>query len=189
MKNQGNFKKVMYTVSFVSALLTVILFAINNFINSAILLALAVTSMTVAYHFCIRLVIGNIIPLFKVKINTESRYFQVSETEKSIYKKFKVKDWKSGVPTYNPDEFDIRKNSVEQLIINGCNSEIVHTANIVASYIPILFSIWFNSLPVFIVTSVFASIYDLQFVVLQRYNRPRLLKSIKRRRNDTKSIL
>lgn len=176
MKNQSNFKKVMYTVSFVSALLTVILFAVNNFINSAILLALAVTSMTVAYHFCIRLVIGNIIPLFKAKINADSRYFKVSETEKSIYKKIKIKDWKSGVPTYNPDEFDIKKNSVEQLIINGCNSEIVHTANIFASYIPMLFSIWFNSLPVFIITSVLASIYDLQFVVLQRYNRPRLIK-------------
>lgn len=176
MKNKSNFKKVMYTVSFISALLTVILFIVNNFINSAILLALAVTSMTVAYHFCIRLVIGNIIPLFKVKIKTESRYFQVSETEKNIYKKLNIKSWKSRVPTYNPDEFDIKKNSVEQLIINCCNSEIVHTANIFASYIPILFSIWFGSLPVFIITSVFASIYDLQFVVLQRYNRPRLIK-------------
>lgn len=182
MKNQSNFKKVMYTVSFVSALLTVILFAINNFINSEILLALAVTSLTVAYHFCMRLIIGNIIPLFKAKINTESRYFQVSETEKSIYKKLNIKSWKSGVPTYNPDEFDIKKNSVEQLIINCCNSEIVHTANIFASYIPILFSIWFNSLPVFIITSVLASIYDLQFVALQRYNRPRLLKIAEKRK-------
>ncbi|MDE5569406.1 MAG: hypothetical protein K2I82_01975 [Ruminococcus sp.] len=31
-------------------------------------------------------------------------------------------------------------------------------------------------MPVFIITSVFASIYDLQFVILQRYNRPRLIK-------------
>lgn len=176
MKNQSNFKKAMYTVSFVSVLLTVILFAVNNFINSAVLTALAVTAMTVAYHFCIRLAIGNIIPLFKSKIKTESRYFQVSETEKNIYRKFNVKSWKSKVPTYNPDEFDIKKNSAEQLIINCCNSEIVHTANIFASYIPILFSIWFDSLPVFIVTSVFAGIYDLQFVILQRYNRPRLIK-------------
>lgn len=182
MKNQSNFKKAMYTVSCVSVLLTVILFAVNNFINSAILLALAVTAMTVAYHFCIRLVIGNIVPLFKAKINTESKYFQVSETEKSIYKKLNIKSWKSRVPTYNPDEFDIKKNSVEQLIINCCNSEIVHTVNIFASYIPILFSIWFNSLPVFIITSVLASIYDLQFVVLQRYNRPRLLKIAEKRK-------
>ncbi|MDE6519003.1 MAG: hypothetical protein K2K91_00870 [Ruminococcus sp.] len=181
MKNQSNLKKVMYTVSFVSALLTVILFVINNFVNSEIMLALAVTSLTVAYHFCIRLIIGNIIPLFKAKINTENRYFQVSETEKNIYKKLNIKSWKSGVPTYNPDEFDIKKNSVEQLIINCCNSEIVHTANIFASYIPILFSIWFNSLPVFIITSVLASIYDLQFVALQRYNRPRLLKIAEKR--------
>ncbi|MDE5558828.1 MAG: hypothetical protein K2J32_14270 [Ruminococcus sp.] len=177
MKNHVNFKKVMHTLSFASTLLTIILFALNNFINSGILLALAVTSMTSAYHFDIRLIIGYIIPLFKGKINVDSRYFKVSETEKNIYKKLNVKKWKSRVPTYNPDEFDIKKNSIQQLIINCCNSEIVHTANIFVSYIPILFSIWFNSLFVFIITSVLASIYDLQFVILQRYNRPRLIKS------------
>ncbi|MDE6781517.1 MAG: hypothetical protein K2J40_08675 [Ruminococcus sp.] len=137
---------------------------------------MAVTSMTFAYHFDIRLIIGHIIILFKEKINTDSRYFKVSETEKNIYKKLNIKSWKSRVPTYNPDEFDIKKNSIEQLIINCCNSEIVHTVNIFASYIPILFSIRFGSLPVFIITSVSASIYDLQFVLLQRYNRPRLIK-------------
>lgn len=177
MKNQSNFKKIMHTFSFMFTLLTVILFTANNFINSGILLFSAVTCMTFAYHFDIRLVIGCIIPIFKEKINVDSRYFKVSETEKNIYKKLNIKSWKSRVPTYNPDEFDIKKNSIEQLIINCCNSEIVHTANIFASYIPILFSIWFNSLPVFIITSVLASIYDLQFIVLQRFNRPRLIKS------------
>lgn len=183
MKNQSNFKKVMQTLSFVSTLLTIILFALNNLINSGILLALAITSMTFAYHFDIRLIIGHIIILFKGKINVDSRYFKVSETEKNIYKKLNVKNWKSRVPTYNPDEFDIKKNSIEQLIINCCNSEIVHTVNIFASYIPILFSIWFNSLPVFIITSVLASIYDLQFVILQRYNRPRLIQTAEKRKN------
>lgn len=176
MKNNTNFKKAMLIISFMSTLLTIILFTVNNFISSEILLSLAVTSITVAYHFVIRLIIGYITPLFKEKINVDSRHFKVSETEKNIYKKLNVKNWKSKVPTYNPDEFDIKKNSVQQLIINCCNSEIVHTANIFASYIPVLFSIWFNSLPVFIITSVLASIYDLQFVVLQRYNRPRLIK-------------
>lgn len=177
MKNHISFKKVMYIISFMSTLLTIILFTANNFISSGILLTLAVTSMTFAYHFVIRLIIGYIITLFKRKINVDSRHFKVSETEKNIYKKLNVKNWKSKVPTYNPDEFDIKKNSIQQLIINCCNSEIVHTVNIFASYIPILFSIWFNSLPVFIITSVLASIYDLQFVILQRYNRPRLIKS------------
>lgn len=187
MKNKSNFKTGMYFIASVSTLLTVILFVVNHFISAEILLTLAVTSMTIAYHFDIRLIIGNIVPLFKEKINADSRYFQVSETEKSIYRKFNLKKWKSGVPTYNPDEFDIKKNSIEGLIINGCNSEIVHTANIVASYIPIVFSVWFNSLPVFVITSVLASIYDLQFVALQRYNRPRLLKIAEKRKKEKKS--
>ncbi len=171
----------MYGISFISALLTVILFTVNKFVRSGIVLSSAVTAMTFAYHFIIRLIIGHVVTLFKGKINVNSRYFKVSETEKNIYKKLNIKKWKTNVPTFNPDEFDIKKNSVRQLIINCCNAEIVHIANIFASYIPILFSIWFDSLHVFIITSVLASIYDLQFVVLQRYNRPRLIKSAHRK--------
>lgn len=181
VKKNISFRKIMYVISFVSASLTIIFFALNSLISSGILLTLAVTSMTFAYHFIVRLIIGYIVTLFKRKINTDSRYFRVSETEKSIYKKLNVKKRKTNIPTYNPDEFDIKKNSLRQIIINNCNAEIVHTVNIFASYIPIFFSIWFGTVHVFIITSVLASIYDLQFVVIQRYNRPRLIKSVHRR--------
>lgn len=84
MKNHISFKKVMYIIAFVSTLLTIIFFAVNKFISSGILLTLAVTAMTFAYHFIIRLIIGHIVTLFKEKINVDSRYFKVSETEKNI---------------------------------------------------------------------------------------------------------
>jgi len=47
-----------------------------------------------------------------------------------------------------------------------CNSEIIHTINAVISYLPLIFISWFGSPIIFIVTSIFASIYDLQFVII-----------------------
>ena len=171
----------MYIISIVSASLTIIFFALNSLISSGILLTLAVTSMTFAYHFIVRIIIYHIITSCKGKINTDSNYFRVSEIEQNIYKKLNVKKRKADIPTFNPEDFDIKKNSVRQIILNGCNAEIIHTVNIFASYISVIFSIWFGTVHVFIITSVLASIYDLQFVVIQRFNRPRLIKSAYRR--------
>lgn len=181
MKKQSNFKTAMISIAAVSTLCTVILFIIYKIYGASILKTLAITSLTIAFHFDSRLLIGNIMPLFKHKINPNAPYFQLKKSEEILYKKLNVKSWKSKVPTYDPDEFDIKKHSVDELIVNTCNSEIIHTLNIIISYIPILFSIWFDSLPVFIITSVLASIYDLQFVILQRYNRPRLFKLLNRK--------
>lgn len=176
MKKQSNFKTGMIFIAIASTLCTVILFILHGICDVGLVKTFAITTLTIAFHFDSRLLIGNIMPLFKHKINPNAPYFQLKKGEEKIYKKLNVKSWKSKVPTYDPDEFDIKKHSVDEIIINTCNSEIIHTLNIFISYIPVLFSIWFDSLPVFIITSVLASIYDLQFVILQRYNRPRLIK-------------
>lgn len=188
MKNKkwSKFKIGMYLIAVVSTILTVALFVLNELCNIEILKTFAITFMTIAYHFDIRLIIGNVIPKFKGRINTDSRYFQSAEIEKIFYEKIKVKSWKSKVPTYNPDEFDMKKHSVEELIINTCLSEIIHTVNVIISYIPIIFSIWFGAAAVFIITSVLASVYDLQFVILQRYNKPRLLRIAERKHKGGK---
>lgn len=61
-----------------------------------------------------------------------------------------------------------------------CQSEIVHETIVVFSFLPIVSVVWFGSLPVFIITSVLSAGFDLMFVVMQRYNRPRIIKLIKR---------
>ncbi len=40
----------------------------------------------------------------------------------------------------------------------------------------LLAAVRFGTLPVFLATSVFTAICDLSFVILQRYNRPRIIK-------------
>ena len=58
------------------------------------------------------------------------------------------------------------------------HSELVHIAISFFSYTPLLLSIFWNylqdSIIIFFITSVFASLVDMTFVIAQRYNRPRV---------------
>ena len=51
---------------------------------------------------------------------------------------------------------------------------------IVFSFLPVFAAIPFGSLPVFVITSVLAACYDAIFVVMQRYNRPRIMRLIEK---------
>lgn len=48
------------------------------------------------------------------------------------------------------------------------------------SFLPIVSGIWFGAYPVFIITSVLSALFDLIFVVMQRYNRQRVLRLLQR---------
>lgn len=183
MNKWSGFKKFMIISAIISTILTILIFILYKIIEGEILETLSITFFTIAYHLDIRLIIGNIIPLYKNKININSKYFELKKFEDVLYKKIKVKKWKSKVPAYSPEEFDINKQTLEEIVRNICNSEIVHTANIIASYIPLFFIIFFGTPAVFIITSVLVSLIDLFLVIIQRYNRPRLIKVIGKMKN------
>lgn len=48
------------------------------------------------------------------------------------------------------------------------------------THIRILFTIWFGSLEVFIITSCLSALFDSIFVIMQRFNRPRLMRLVKK---------
>lgn len=61
-----------------------------------------------------------------------------------------------------------------------CQAELVHETIVVLSFVPIIPSVLvFGDLPVFIITSLAAAIIDVTFVIIQRYNRPRIIRHIK----------
>ena len=80
------------------------------------------------------------------------------------------------MPTYDSSLFDPTLHSWEEIAKAMCQAELVHEVNIAASFVPILLAVWVGALPVFVITSVLAAGYDLLFVMLQRYNRPRVLR-------------
>lgn len=80
------------------------------------------------------------------------------------------------MPTYNPELFDISKHSWDEVLMTMSQSEIVHEIIFVLSFMPIIAIIWFGEPLAFIITSILSALFDLMFVIMQRYNRNRILR-------------
>ena len=115
------------------------------------------------------------------KADYTKRWFRVGEKEMKLYRILKVKKWKDKMPTYDADTFDTSRHTWEEIVQAMCQSELVHETIVALSFLPILASKWFGSLGVFAATSVLAAGIDMIFVIVQRYNRPRIIQIIERR--------
>ena len=62
------------------------------------------------------------------------------------------------------------------MIGETCRAECVHWMCAAASLVSISFALVFDSLPAFLITGIAGALVDLVFVVIQRYNRPRLMR-------------
>ena len=173
--------KTMKITAVVSLLATVMCALLHIKNANDILLTLAITFGTIAYHFCMRLIVGEIInSLLHNKVDYNKKWFHIGKTEQRIYNRLKVKGWKNKMPTYDKTLFDANKHSWNEIAQAMCQSEIVHETIVVFSFLPIALAVPFGTLPVFLITSILAAGFDLMFVVMQRYNRPRIIKLIKR---------
>lgn len=174
----------MKTVAAVTALETAVLAAVYHFFPCGWILSVAISTGTTFYHFAMRLLVGTIVPRC-IKCPMERRWFQPKPFEAGLYKKLKVKQWKDHMPTYDPASFSLRSNSLEQIVHNSCVSEAVHEAIILFSFIPILFTLLWGAFPVFLITSILAALFDSCFVMMQRYNRPRLVRILAKKEAET----
>lgn len=175
-------KKAAYFVSAVSVLFTILGAYVHNIRNTAFSYFFAVFSGTVAYHFLMRLAVESVFSVFmNNKADYSKRRYQARAWEKQLYKRLKVRRWKNKMPTFNPDDFDYRKHSWDEIAQAMCQAETVHEVIAILSLIPIFFSIRFGALPVFVITSVLASLGDMLFVIIQRYNRPRVIRIMERK--------
>ena len=66
------------------------------------------------------------------------------------------------------------------LIQASGQAEIVHEVITMLSFVPILFTVWLGAAGVFRTTSCLAALLDTVFVMVQRYNRPRLQRLIQK---------
>ena len=174
--------KIVKGIAAFSLAATVILAISYKVTSSGILLPLAITSGTIAYHFVMRLMVGLAFhATIRNKADYRKRWYQVSKWEMAVYEKLKVKQWKRRMPTYDPALFDPRLHTWEEIVQAMCQAELVHETIAVLSFLPILAGIWFGEYPVFIVTSVLSAACDMVFVIMQRYNRQRVTKLLNRK--------
>lgn len=141
----------------------------------------AITFGTTCYHFSMRLAVGAVIDLLMHnRANCYAPWFVQKKWEPRLYKLLRVKKWKGRFPTYDPSLFDARLHSISEIAQATCQAELVHEVIVVLSFLPLLAAVPFGSFPVFLITSLAAACFDLIFVIMQRFNRPRLLKLIKK---------
>ncbi len=66
------------------------------------------------------------------------------------------------------------------MLHNMLQAELVHRIIMVLSFLPLLLIIPYGVPGIFIATSAAACLLDLIFVMIQRYNRPRIVRLLKR---------
>ena len=145
------------------------------------MMTLAITFGTVFYHFSMRLLVGAIVPLFAGSFHPDQLWFRQRSWEPRLYALLRIKSLKTNIPTYDPSQFDLTALPLSQVVRNMCSAEAVHEVIILLSFVPLLFAIPFGEFPVFLITSLLSAGFDSIFVITQRFNRPRLVRILKKK--------
>ncbi len=140
-------------------------------------LTAAISVGVTAYHFVMRLFVGWLVPaITDYRFDYRKPWFRLRSWEPKRYEKLNLRKLKKHLPTYDPSQYDLTQNSMEQIIRNTCGSEIVHETIMALSFLPLALVPWFGEFGVFLMTSIAAALVDSLFVIAQRYNRPRLVR-------------
>ena len=177
----------MYTVIVCCLIASLVCFYVyyNAIFVNEFILWIGITTFTILYHFWGRIILGNVSKIFRRFISYKSWWFKERSFEKDLYEKLKVKKWKKNALTYNPEQFDLKENSLEELINTMTKSEVDHWINEIISVTTMFFGfIWKELWLAFIISAIAAMIFDGQFIVIQRYNRPRVLKILKKEKKQ-----
>ncbi len=133
------------------------------------------------YHFIMRLAVGTIVnSILKNKANHKNVWFREKSFENKFYKLIRVREWKKYLPTYSPDTFDTSRKTIKEIVGATCQAEIIHEVIMALSLLPITVIPFLGGAAALIITSVFAMLLDSLFVILQRYNRPKLVRVMER---------
>lgn len=174
-------KKKMILLTFFFLIGLLVLGVTYHFTENRVVFSVAITFGTTFYHFSMRLVVGSLVDAkYHNRMDYTKKWFQEKSFEKKLYKKLKVRKWKKRFPTLNPQDFDLKNRSVEEIIQVTCQAEIVHEIIMVLSFVPVLFTVWLDSFDAFFATSCIAFLFDCVFVIIQRYNRPRLIRLLRK---------
>ena len=174
-------RKKMILITLISLIGLLVSVVIYHFTGNRVVFSAAITCGTTFYHLGIRLAVGSLVNArYHNQMDYTNKWFAEKTFERKLYKTIQVKKWKKWLPTFNPQDFDLKSRSLTEIVQVTCQSEVVHEVNMILSFVPLVFSVWFGSLGVFLLTSFAAFIFDSIFVIMQRYNRPRLMRLMKK---------
>ena len=174
-------KRLIHLATVMTVALTLLFLILNRLHPSGVLLSLAITFGTISYHVLVRLLIGLCFNLtMRNRADYHAAWFQPRAWERPLYDRLKVKRWKKRMPTYQPELFDPRLHTWDEIAQAMCQAELMHETIVIASFLPLFASVRFGAFGVFLITSVFAALLDLVFVIMQRFNRPAVVRIAER---------
>ena len=179
-KTKHLFPSILKGSAAVSGILTLAFGLLYSRSHQGWVLSAAITSGTTCYHFSVRLLLGLVIPRLFAKVDPSHKWFRTKPFEERLFRFLRIRKWKKYVPTYAPDSFSLDL-PLSRIAGNMCISELVHSFIVPFSFLPLLMAVPFGEFPVFLITSVIAAGVDCVFILLQRYNRPRVLRLLSRK--------
>lgn len=118
-----------------------------------------------------------------------NKIFVVKDSEINFYKKIKIRSWKDKIPeagqtaNFKKDHIYDPNNPeyVKQFIDETCYSSVLHFLCILTALSFSLFGLFWNGfLTMTLPVAVVYSILNVPSFIIQRYNRPRLIKKYER---------
>ena len=172
---------LMYSIIAVAAVSSAIFLGIYylNISRNGALLWSGIVAFMIMYHLWTRIIFGNVTKFFKPDYN--NLWFREKNFERYLYRLLRVHSWKDKALTYNPEEFSLRERSYEEIAQAMTKAELDHWVNQLISLASILFALLWGQWWIFILTAIAAMVFDGQFILIQRYNRPRILKLLEKK--------
>ena len=175
MKKKMSLITVFLLIGF-AVFLTIYIVTNNNIIE-----VITITVGIALYQVAMRIAVGTVVNLImNNKANYKNVWFCEKSFENKLYRLIRVRKWKKYVPTYTPDTFDTTKKTVKEIVEATCQAEIVHEVIMIFSLLPITLIPLLGGAVAMIITSVLSMMIDSVFVILQRYNRPKLVRVMER---------
>lgn len=171
-------KKFVYGVSIASMVLMFIFFIMYINTKSNNILIFGIVMMIICYHLVVRIAVTTLFNAFCTPeiVNPNEHRFQQKDFEKGLYRKIGVRLWKNSFSSFDPNNFSLRFYSIDELIFEGCKAEMVHKVCFFVGLLSLIFTVWFGAFTIYLAAAVFGAIYDLAIIVVQRFNRPRLMR-------------
>lgn len=173
----------MYCVIAVTAITSAVCFVLyyDGHTDSGFVQWTGITAFTIMYHLWLRIIMGNVTKLFGISYT--QRWFKEKAFEKKLYELLRVKKWKDKALTYNPELFSLKDNSLQSIANTMSKAETDHWVNELISLSTLFFAIIFDGgFIAFFITAIAAMLFDGQFIVIQRYNRPRVVRLIEQQK-------
>ncbi len=182
--------KAMKRSTLILIILTTGLWTMNSGRNDGPFLSLSITASTFLYHFGMRLFVGAVVnSVMHNHADYNAPWFCPRKWETKLYQMLRIKCWKQKMPTYNPELFDGKKHTMSEIAQAMCQAEIVHEIIVLLSFLPLLAVNYVGAFPVFLITSLLSALFDLSFVMIQRYNRPRIVRILEKQKNARQHVL